>query len=50
MKFFNTKIVYKYSKIYTQLLFEKHTINLYMIVLKSIVYINYLNENIIKRM
>ena len=47
--FFITKIVYKYLNQYTSLLFKKYTINLYIIIQKSLVYINYSNENIIKK-
>ena len=48
MKFFITKIDYEYLNLCTRLSFKKNTINLYIIILKSFVYINYLNESIIK--
>ena len=48
MIFFIIKIAYKYLSLYIRLLFKKYTINLYIIIQKSFVYINYLNENIIK--
>ena len=47
--FFIIKIVYKYLSLYTRLLFKKYIINLYIIILKSLIYINCLNENIIKK-
>ena len=48
MKLFIIKIVYKYLNLYTRLSFKKYTINLRVIILKSLEYMNYLNENIIK--
>ena len=47
--FFIIKIAYKYLNLYIRLLFKKYTISLYIIILKSFIYINYLNENIIKK-
>ena len=48
--FFIIKIVYKYLTLNTRLLFKKYIINLYIIILKSLIYINCLNENIIKKL
>ena len=44
------KIAYKYLNRYIRLLFKKYTINLRVTILKLHAYMNYLNENIIKRM
>ena len=47
--FFIVKIVYEYLNLCIRLLFKKYTINLYIIIQKSFIYINYLNENIIEK-
>ena len=46
--FFIIKIVYKYLSLCIRLLFKKYIISLYVIIQKSLVYMNYLNENIIE--
>ena len=48
-KFFIIKIAYKYLSRYLRLLFKKHIINSRIIILKLYIYINYSNENIIKK-
>ena len=48
-KFFIIKIVYEYLNLYIRLLFKRRTINLHVIILKSFIYINYSNVNIIEK-
>ena len=48
MRFFITKIVYKYLNRCIRLSFKKYTINLRVTILKLHAHINYLNENIIE--